>query len=142
MRAPTWLRLKRKPVQPDPGVVTFTISLDLSGFQRAMADAARSMAKLQEAVSIRRAELAPAFIRLAHLAVEAQRQEAQRRVDAREVLVSGLEARYYVRAGILGDSLGVCRDIRQAQTQMALTGPEVIRLQVAAMAGEAGAVGW
>lgn len=54
-----------------------------------------------------------------------------------EVMVSGLEARYYTRGAFTEDAVEVCRDIRLNAWAMDLTRAETIRLQVAAIAGAA-----
>lgn len=139
-RLPAWLRRDRRvPVVTSANTITITLTLDLEPFQRAMREASRAMAKLAKTFQVRQAELAPALLRLQQIALEYQRDQERQRAQRREVMVSGLEARYYVRAGLLGNALEVCRDIRRDQPRLGLTDQEAIRLQVAACSGEAGA---
>lgn len=54
-------------------------------------------------------------------------------------MFAGLEARYYAEGAFTTDAVEVCRSIRRARYLMDLTVQECIQLQVAAMAGAAGA---
>lgn len=113
---------------PPPAILTVTIGLDSTGFQEAMAQLQRSVNLMTRRYQETQRRLAPAWRSLARLADEWTKRH--------EVMVSGLEARYYAQGSLLGP-LEVCRAIRRSQWQMDLTDAEVIRLQVAACSGAA-----
>lgn len=129
------LERRRYPVR----TVTVDLAVDLSGFQAAMAQLQESNRRMVLQAQRAMAQMGPAMEAAARLAVAYSQKLAQARDQRREVMLSGLEARYYVQGSFTPDAVDVCRSIRRAQFQMDLTDGEVIRLQVAAMAGAAGA---
>lgn len=139
-KLPAWLTLRRRPVQPDPNVVTFTVHLNLAPFLEAM----RQFGQTAEAFGKRwyqlTQDLKPVLAKAAQAMAEERREElAQwkaREAWRREVWLSREEVTWYARGRSEG-SLGACRDIRRSQARLALTDAEVIRLQVAACSGEA-----